>query len=137
MERDREPPVSGSLAKPPRARDEFMLRSDIQNIVNKMLCDDLDKMDDHIIDVSEQTVINALEMCDVDYNKAFVKGAILSALNILLLSIMENFPGTIETFEGAIMQVATASRTLAAMASAIAKNATLIAPIAQFASKTV
>lgn len=102
-----------------------------------MLEEALDKIDDRMIDVAEQTVINALETCDVDHNKAFVKGALRSALKSLLLSIMEDSSGIRESFEEAIVQVATAPKTLIAIASAMVTDAAIMAPIAKFVAQTV
>lgn len=86
---DREHPTSGLFRKPRRTCDEKVSRPDIQAIVEKMPWKALDRMDDHIVDVAEQMVIDALETGDIDHNKAFVKGVLCSGLNTLLLSIMK------------------------------------------------
>lgn len=46
-----------------------------------------------VIDIAEQTVIDALEACAVDCNKSFIKKALKSALNGWLVSLQSEFPG--------------------------------------------
>lgn len=50
-----------------------------------MLRKALNKTNDRSFDVAEQTAINALETLNGDHNKRFVKGALRSALNSILL----------------------------------------------------
>lgn len=94
-------------------------------------------MDDRVIDVTEKTVTNALKTCDANHNKAFLKGALYSALKTLLLSIMENSSEIKESFEKPIVQAATATKMLATITAAITKNAAMMARIAKFVAGTV
>lgn len=61
-------------------------------------------MDDCVIDLVEQTVINAIKRCDVDHNKTFVKETFRCHLNTLMLSITKKSSGMRESFEPAIVQ---------------------------------
>lgn len=79
-------------------------------------------MDDSVIDVAKQTVICALKTCRVDHNNAFEKRNLRSDLNFVLISFMEDFSGITGSFEEAIVQVASASKTLTTIASVIAKG---------------
>lgn len=70
----------------------------------------IEEMDDCVIRLAEWTVLDALKPCDVDYNKAFVKGTLKSALKGLLVSILDDSSGIKESFEVAIPQVETAPK---------------------------
>lgn len=62
------------------------------------------------MDLAERTMIEGLEKCNVGHNKVFIKDAIRSALNILLLSILKNEAEVWESVEVAIMQFARSSK---------------------------
>lgn len=97
----------------------------------------MEKLDDRVIDLAQRMVIYALETCDVDHNKAFIEGALRSALNSLLLSILENKCGIRELFESAIVQVATSLKVASKIATTIVTDAVVFAPIAKFTTEAV
>lgn len=71
-----------------------------------MLGKALDKINDRIFEVPEQTVINALETRNVNNNIAFVKAAPGSAMSALPLSITDDSYGVRQSFERVIVKVA-------------------------------
>lgn len=83
-----------------------------------------------MIGIAKQTVVDALESRNVVQNKAFIKGALKSVLNELLVFILDDSSGIRESFEDAIVQVATAPKLLAIIASAVTKDTVAITPIA-------
>lgn len=136
-EKVREHSRSALSGKPHCARNGKVSRSVVQVIVEKMSKKALYDVNDRIIDVAEQTVLDASETCDVDQNKTAVQGALHSVLISLLLSIKEKFSRIRESIGEANVQVATASNTLNAAASAMARDAAVVAPIVNLAMVTV
>lgn len=82
-------------------------------------------------------MIDALETCNVDQNKAFIKDVLRSALNSILLLILEDESGIRESFESAIFQVATSVKAVSKIGKAIMTDAVVLAPIAMFSVKAV
>lgn len=93
---------------------------DVYNFVGKLMQEAISKLKDRVINIGEQTVVDALETCDVDHNKTFIKAALRNALNRQLVSILDDFLRTRESFENALIQAATAPESLAIGALAIA-----------------
>lgn len=116
-------------------KNPLVSREDIHSIVEKRMQEAIDKLNDRAADIAEQTVVAALEIFDVDCNKAFTKTALRSALNELLASILDDSSKIRESFGAAIIQVATALKSLAIIASAGAKDAAAMAPFARYAAK--
>lgn len=88
------------------------------------------KLDNRFIDITEQTVVNALKICHVDHNKAGIKGALRSALFELLVSISDDTSAMKKYFEYSTVQVATAPKSLARVALPVVRGATAMASIA-------
>lgn len=74
-------------------------------IVDVLLQDALDEYENRVMVLAERTAIKALNTCDVDYNKALIKGALRSSLNALLLSILENESEIRDSLELTVFQV--------------------------------
>lgn len=64
------------------------------------------------MELSKQTIIDALETIDVKNNKKFVKDAFSCALNRFLLSNLEDKYDIRELFSSAIIQVASSKMVL-------------------------
>lgn len=71
--------------------------------------EDIDKLDNLVPSVAEQTVIDAQKMCDADHNKIFIMGALRRDLIGLLVPITNDYLRVRDPFRGAIIQVAAAS----------------------------
>lgn len=56
-------------------------------------------MDDHIIYIAKRTIFNALQTCDGANNKTFVGDVLCSVLNVLLLSVIEYFSGSMRSLD--------------------------------------
>lgn len=67
---------------------EVVPRRDMYSFVESLLHDAME--DDRVMDLAERTVIDAIDTCNVDHNKAFIKCTLLSALINLLMSILED-----------------------------------------------
>lgn len=89
------------------------------------------------MDIAERTVIDALETCEVDHNKAFVKEALHGALNSLVMSILEDEFGIRESFEFAVVQIATIQVVMPKIATTVVTDSVVLAPIVQFAVDVV
>lgn len=100
-----------------------------------MMQEAINKMDDWMTDIAEQTAADALETRDVNHNKTFIKAALRSVVNGLLVSILDNSAGTKKSFGDAIIQVATTQKSLAIIALAGAKDIVCIASIARYAAR--
>lgn len=82
-------------------------------------------------------MVSILKICDVDRNKTFVKNALESTSIGLLVTILDDSSGITESFKDSIIQVKSAPRWLAIIATAIAKDTVALAPIARYAAKIV
>lgn len=89
------------------------------------------------MDFAESTVIHALETCNFDQNKVFITGILRSALNSLLLSILENDCEIREWFESVIVQISTSKKVVTRISEFIVSRPAVLAPIAKFAVSTV
>lgn len=83
----------------------------------------MEKLNDRVINLAERTVIDALKTCNVDYNKASIKGALCSVVNSLLFSILEDESKIRKSFESAIVQVAASVKMVSRTAKAIVADA--------------
>lgn len=97
----------------------------------------METLDDQVMNISQRTVIDALETCKVDHNKAFIKGALRNAPNSLLISILKNESGIRESSEFAIVQVATSLNFVSKIFKAIVTDAAILAPIAKVVEQAV
>lgn len=93
------------------------------------------KPDECVINIAEQTVVDVLETCYVNHNKGFIKGAMKSALNDLLVCILSDSSNLREFFEYAIIQVANAPKLLVIVASATARDTAAMAPSSRYAAQ--
>lgn len=73
-------------------------RAYVRKVVERLMQEAIEKLNDHVIDISEQTVVDALKTCGVDRNKAFIKGALRKASNELLASFFSWFIRYWKTF---------------------------------------
>lgn len=97
----------------------------------------IDKLHDRVINIAEQTAVDALENCDVDHDRVFIKDTLRSALNGLLVSTIAESSGVETSFEDATVQVVAAPKSIALIASAVAKDIKAMTPIARYAAKNV
>lgn len=98
---------------------------------------DLGKLDSQVVIVAKQTVINALETCDINHNEVCIKSALKSAPNGLLISVMDSPLEIRKSFKVAVIQLASSPRLLTTIAVAVARNAAVMPPITKFAVATV
>lgn len=102
-----------SLQKRSKTRgDAVSPRREKYNIVEVLFQEGLNKLNDRAIDLGEKTIIDAHETCNLEHNKAFVKKALCSELNSLLMSIPEEESEIWESVEYKIVQVATSQMVL-------------------------
>lgn len=66
----------------------------------------IDKLDGRVINIFEHAVVDTLETCSVNHNKAFIKGALRKALNPLLLATQDDTSGIWKYFGDKIIQLA-------------------------------
>lgn len=91
-QKHKKPTSSDSLETRSHHRDEKLSRSEFYKIIKTLMQKAFSKMDRWTVDVAEQTGVGAIETCDPDHDKAFIKGALKSAPNELCISIMNDFP---------------------------------------------
>lgn len=82
-------------------------------------------------------MIDALEICNAAHNKAFIKGALCSALSSILMSILVNESGIRESFECFIKNVIIREVVVSRIAKAVVTDPAVFAPIAQFVVESV
>lgn len=87
--------------------------------------------------LSDQMVIDGLEMYDVEHKKVFVKGAPRRAISGLAVSILESESEIRESFESAFVQAATSSIAMSEVVNAIVTDASTLDPIAKLAVEAV
>lgn len=80
---------SNSSRKLCRANDYLIFRVYVNKVVEKMVQEAIQKLYDRVISIVEQTGVDALETFDVDCYKASIKGVLRSALNELLIFILD------------------------------------------------
>lgn len=88
-----------------------------------------------MVNMVEQTVVDAIESCDADHDKAFNNGALRSTVKRLLVCIPDDLSGIINSFEDAIFQIAMASKSLEIIVSAVARETVAMTPIARYAAQ--
>lgn len=89
------------------------------------------KLDYCPINIAEQTVIDALENCNVNRNMVFSKAVLRRALSGALVSVVNASSRIRECFKNSIYQVETAPKLSAITASAVAKDTAAMALIAR------
>lgn len=109
--------------------------ADCHKNVSTLTHEGTDKLDDRVINVAEQAAGNALENCGMDHNKFFIKTKLISALNGLFVSILDDCSAIREYVEDAIVQLALAIKSTAIVALADARDAVATAPTAWYASR--
>lgn len=128
---------SNLLGKPRRVESHSISRADVHKIVEKLMQGAIDKLDGRMIDMAEQTVVDASKSCYMNQDKAFMKGALRSSLNVLLVSIQDDLSNIRNSFEETIFQLATALKSLAISASAVARETVAIALTALYSAMVV
>lgn len=93
--------------------------------------------DDQVIDIAEHTLFDVLEANGIDYNKALIKSAPKWALNRLLNLILGDFSDIWNSVENAIHQLQALPQTVSTFPAGVVNNDTAMAPIENFATKTV
>lgn len=73
--------------------NHWVSRAHVHSTVKKLMQEAIDKVDDLMINIAERTVIDAMETCNVDRNKAFIKDTLRSASKRLLGSILNDTSG--------------------------------------------
>lgn len=63
---------------------------EVNNILKLLLQEALHQLDNPVMDLTQRTVNDSLEMCNVDHNLTFLKGAVCNAFNSLLMLILVN-----------------------------------------------
>lgn len=109
----------------------------VYNIVKVPLQEALSKMDELMISIGEKRVINALETCDANHKKAFFNGALFSALNILLWSILKDDFRIRESFKFAIVDIAKSRIVVWAVAKSSVTDTSVLVPNAEFEFEAV
>lgn len=89
------------------------------------------------MDIVERTVNDALDMCKVHQNKATVMGALRSALNAFLMSILKDEFGIRKSFKSTVLHVPTSQVVVSRIAKKVVSDPSALAPIAQFVVKAV
>lgn len=107
-----------------------------QNL-EKLIPGAVDKFDNQVTDIADQVVVDASQSCDVDGNKALIDNALRNALNDLLVSILDYFLGIRESFEDGILPVPSGPKSLAQIASEVARVTVTMAPDPCYAAKIV
>lgn len=97
----------------------------------------MDKLDDRVTNIAVEAVVVELDTCDVRQNKAFIKGALRSALHVFLVVILNNLSGNGKIFENAVIQEAAGAKLLAITASAVARDTAAVTPISWYTAKIV
>lgn len=90
-----------------------------------------------MIDLVERTVLYAFETCNVDHSMAFVNGVLCRALKSLLVSILKDKSGIGESFESAIVQMATGQIVVSRIRKEAVTNTAEFAPSTKFAVEAV
>lgn len=93
------------------------------------------KLNDLVANITEQTAVNALKICNVDYNKVFIESGQRSALNEVLAFVLDDPSRIRNSFENAIVQVASAPGSLAILELAVSSDTVAIKPISRYAAK--
>lgn len=91
--------------KPRCAKDIMVFWTKVHKNVKKYMQETVDKLDDRAMDIAEKTAVIAPETCNVDQNKAFMKGSLRSTLNRSLVSVLNDPTGNREFFDNAIIQM--------------------------------
>lgn len=121
--------------KPHSMKTHLVFRAGVHIVVEKLMQEAIDKLDDRVINIAEQSVVDALEACDINYNKTFIENALRSVLNELALSFLNDSLLVRESFLHAIIQVTIAPKSLAIVASAAARDSAFMASIAWYAAR--
>lgn len=100
--------------------------NNVENDLEKLLQEAIEELDDRVINITERTVVNALEACDMDQNYAFLRGTLRSVLNRLLIFFLDNWSGVRGSFKDKIFLVATAPKSAAIIVSEVAKDTAAI-----------
>lgn len=95
------------------------------------------KLYNQVAVVAKQTVIAALETCDVDHDNAYVRSALKSALYGSLVSATDNTSKIWELFKKGVFQLASAPRRLNMIAATMVKRATVMEPGVKFSAETL
>lgn len=82
-----------------RVEDHLIFRAAVHNIMEKLMQEVFPKLEDRVINITEQTVVDALETCDEVQNKALIKNALRSALYRFIVFILGKASGIKESFE--------------------------------------
>lgn len=89
------------------------------------------------MDLSMQTVVDALKPCDVDHNKSFIKCPSLSAFNGLPIESLKNKIGIRELSRNSIGQVFTCKKMFFKTEKSIISEPAVLAPFANIAGEAV
>lgn len=89
------------------------------------------------MDLAGRTVIYTLESCNVDHNKAFMKGALCSVVLNLPMLILEQESEIRDSFESTTIQGAISQMVVSKMAKKAVTDPAMLATIAKFAVEAV
>lgn len=67
-----------SLGKLRCSKNHLVSWVDVHNIVEILMHYSIDMLNDRVIDIADQTMVDALEACIVQQNKVFIKAALRS-----------------------------------------------------------
>lgn len=101
------------------------------SIVDALLQESIEKLDGRVMDIVERMLIDVFETWDIYHNKAFVEGALCSALNSLLMSILEEEYRIKELLNSVIVQVTTSQVMVSQISKAVVTDPAVLAPIVQ------
>lgn len=94
-----------------RSVENPVSQDSVHKIVKELMQEAINKVEDFVMNIAEQAEFGALETCDVDRNKAFIKDALSRAFNRLLFFILNCSSCIKESIKGFKIQVATALKT--------------------------
>lgn len=111
--------------------------SKVYKTVEKLKQEAIDKFGNCLVSVRKQTVLDALGTCDVDQNNAFFMGAPRSALNDLIITIVNDLLQIRKRVKGAINREAAAPDFLFTFAAEKNKSTAVMALIPKLATGTL
>lgn len=91
-----------------------------------------ERMDEHVVDMAEQTIIDESKNCALNHKKVFDRRSIRKAQRDLLASISHGNTGTREILEAAIVQVPRTSNLTKEVAKTLVNDPNMLAPMRPF-----
>lgn len=128
--------ASRGLSNKGHEMDLFATVTKVSEIAGHAIDMALEKLDERVIIMAEQTIIGTLENCDSDYNKVFVRRAIWSAQRDLLASILKDDTKICVAFETGVDQFGQTSRIAGKGEKVLVSEPAIPAPFGTYVVKT-